>query len=135
LLAALPKAPANYDPRRYPEAALKRRNLVLAQMAQAGVISARDDAAAQKSKLRLRPAEEERGAPWFVAAVRRTLHDRFGTEAETAGLRVRTTLDAALQHAAERELVKQIEAVEAGKLGRFSGKKCAGEAEDCLEGL
>jgi penicillin-binding protein 1A len=135
LLAALPKAPSNYDPRRYPEAALKRRNLVLAQMARAGVISAKEAGAAGKSKLRLRPAEEEGGAPWFVAAVRRALHDRFGAEAETAGLRVRTTLDASLQRAAERELVKQIEAVEAGKLGRFPGKKCAGEAEDCLEGL
>jgi len=135
LLAALPKAPTNYDPRRFPEAALKRRNLVLGEMARAGVITAKDAAAAVKQKLQLRPAEQEGGAPWFVAAVRRSLHDRFGTEAETAGLRVRTTLDAALQHAAEREMVKQIRAVEAGKLGRFSGKKCRGDAEDCLEGL
>src|SRR5437588_4156894 len=112
LRAALPKAPANYDPRRFPDAALKRRNLVLAQMAQAGVITAGEADAAHKQKLRLRPAEEEGGAPWFVAAVRRALHDRFGPDAGTQGLRVRTTLDIALQHTAERELVKQIAAVE-----------------------
>jgi penicillin-binding protein 1A len=135
LLAALPKAPTNYDPRRNPEAALKRRDLVLGQMRLAGVIDAKEEAAARRSKLRLRPAEEEGGAPWFVAAVRIELHDRFGPDAETQGLRVRTTLEAPLQHTAERELRKQIEAVEKGRLGRFAGKPCAGEAEDCLEGL
>src|SRR5207302_78543 len=135
LLAALPKAPANYDPRRFPDAALKRRNLVLREMVKAGLIDAQEEAAARKTKLRLRPPEEEGGAPWFVAAVRRALHDRFGPDAETQGLRVRTTLDIALQHTAERELVKQIAAVEKGKLGAFSGKPCAGDAEECLEGL
>jgi penicillin-binding protein 1A len=135
LLAALPKAPANYDPRRFPDAALKRRNLVLREMVKAGLIDAKEEVAARKTKLRLRPPEEEGGAPWFVAAVRRALHDRFGPDAETQGLRVRTTLDTALQHTAERELVKQIAAVEKGKLGAFSGKPCAGDAEECLEGL
>src|SRR5207248_4875855 len=57
LLAALPKAPSNYDPRRFPEAAVKRRNLVLSEMARAKVITANEAAAARKSKLRLRPAE------------------------------------------------------------------------------
>ena len=135
LLAALPKAPSNYDPRRYPEQALRRRNLVLGQMTKSKAITPAEEAAARKSRLRLRPPEGEGGAPWFVAAVRRVLHDRFGPDAETQGLRVRTTLDAALQRAAERELVRQIEAVESGKLGRFSGKPCDGEPDDCLEGL
>jgi len=135
MLAALPKAPSNYDPRRFPDLALKRRNLVLGQMSKANVISAKEEAAARKTKLRLRPGEEEGGAPWFVAEVRRQLHERFGPDAETQGLRVRTTLDAQLQHLAERELVRQIVAVESGKLGRFPGKRCAGDAEECLEGL
>src|SRR5438067_11823223 len=134
LLAALPKAPANYDPRRYPEAALKRRNLVLGQMTKFKVIDAKEEAAARKTKLRLRPPEEEGGAPWFVAEVRRELHERFGPDAETQGLRVRTTLDAAMQPSAEEELVRQIEAVESGKLGKFNGKACAAEPDDCLEG-
>src|SRR5438067_2767926 len=134
LLAALPKAPANYDPRRFPDAALKRRNLVLGQMTKFKVIDAKEEAAARKTKLRLRPPEEEGGAPWFVAEVRRELHERFGPDAETQGLRVRTTLDAAMQRSAEKELVRQIEAVESGKLGKFNGKPCAGEPDDCLEG-
>src|SRR5207248_711908 len=135
LLAALPKAPSNYDPRRFPEPALKRRNLVLAQMLKQKVISAKEEAIARKSKLRLSPQEQEGGAPWFVAAVRRELNDRFGQDAETQGLRVRTTLDAGLQRAAEKELARQIEAAESGKLGRLAIEKCNGDPEECLEGL
>ena len=135
LLAGLPKAPANYDPRRFPDLAVKRRNLVLAQMLKAGVIPVKDEAGARKTKLRLTPAEQEGGAPWFVAAVRRELNDRFGANAETQGLRVRTTLDAGLQRIAEKELLRQIVAVESGKLGPFSGEKCNGAPDDCLEGL
>ena len=134
LLAALPKAPSNYDPRRFPEAALKRRNLVLAVMARAKAISSDEEKKARAQKLRLRPPEEEGEAPWYLAAVRRELHDRFGPDAETQGLRVRTALDAGLQKAAARDLVRQLEAVETGKLGKFSGKPCAGEPEACLEG-
>src|SRR5688500_13633469 len=40
LLAAIPKAPTTYDPRRNEAAAVRRRNLVLLQMADAGLISA-----------------------------------------------------------------------------------------------
>jgi len=135
VLAALPKAPSNYDPRRFPDAALKRRNLVLDLMAKHKVITAKEEAGARKTKLRLTPGEEEGGAPWFVASIRRELHDRFGPDAETQGLRVRTTLDRGLQRIAEKELLRQIEAVEAGKLGPFSGEKCNGAPDDCLEGM
>jgi penicillin-binding protein 1A len=135
LLAALPKAPSNYDPRRFADAALKRRNLVLAQMAKNKLITPKEEAAARKTTLRLAPQETEGGAPWFVAAIRRELHDRFGPDAETQGLRVRTTLDAGLQRIAEKELLRQIQAVESGKLGAFSGEKCNGAPDDCLEGL
>lgn len=135
LLAALPKAPSTYDPRRFPEAALKRRSLVLGQMTKSKLITAKEAAAARKSKLRLRPPEAEGGAPWFVAEVRRELHERFGPDAETQGLFVHTTLDAGLQHAAEKELGRQIESIEKGHLGKFAGKPCAGTPEDCLEGL
>jgi len=99
MLAALPKAPTTYDPRRYPDAARRRRDLVLRLMAGAGVISAEELKKALRDKLRLSPPEETAGAPWFVAGVRRELHDRFGAEADTMGLRVRTGLDAGLQRA------------------------------------
>lgn len=135
LIAALPKAPANYDPRRYPARATRRRNLVLGQMTKSKLITAREEAAARKTRLRLRPEEEEAGAPWFVAEVRRELREVFGADAETLGLRATTTLDSALQRTAEKEVRRQIELAESGKLGRFDGPACKGEPDDCLEGL
>ena len=56
------------------------------------------------------------------------LRDRFGPESDTLGLRVRTTLDAPLQRSAERELSRQIGAIESGKLGRFRHPRCTAEA-------
>src|SRR2546421_1593523 len=130
MLAALPKAPTTYDPRRYPDAARRRRDLVLRLMAGVGVISPEELKKALRDKLRLSPPEETAGAPWFVAAVRRELHDRFGAEADTMGLRVRTGLDAGLQRAGERELVRQIAALENRRK-----KPCNDDHTECLEGL
>ena len=135
LIAALPKAPSNYDPRRFPDQALKRRNLVLGQMTKSKLIGASEAAAARSSRLRLRPAEEEGGAPWFVAEIRRELREVFGPDAETQGLRVTTTLDMPLQRSAERELAKQIGNAEKGRLGKLDAKACDGNPDECLEGL
>src|SRR5439155_600504 len=44
-------------------------------------------------------------------------------------------LDAGLQRAAEKELARQIEAAESGKLGRLAVEKSNGDPEECLEGL
>src|SRR6266851_9298102 len=130
MLAALPKAPTTYDPRRYPDAARRRRDLVLRLMADTGVITPDEVSKALREKLRLSPPEETSGAPWFVAAVRRELHDRFGAEADTMGLRVHTGLDPGLQRAAEKELVRQI-----GALEHRRKKPCNDDHTDCLEGL
>ena len=140
MLAAIPRAPSYYDPRRNPAAVVERRNLVLGLMAHAGVVDSAEAAEAKAKPLGLAPPPEARGrAPYFLAAVRKELRERFGPEAETEGLRVYTTLDPALQATAERELVKQIRAVEAGRFGRFRHRSCAsGTPSDpsaCLQGL
>jgi penicillin-binding protein 1A len=130
LLAALPKAPTGYDPRRFPEAARKRRDLVLALMAQEGYLTPAELKKARHEKIKLVPLEEPQGAPWFVAAVRRELHDKLGPEADRMGLRVRTGLDLRLQKAAEKELGRQIAAVE-----KASHRSCGRDPDECLEGL
>ena len=140
LLAALPRAPSYYDPRRNPAAAVERRNLVLSLMARAGVVSPAEAEAAKARPLGLAPPPEARGrAPYFVAAVRRELRERFGPEAETEGLRVYTTLDPVLQANAERELVRQIQAAEKGEFGRWRRPVCSSgrseTPERCLQGL
>ncbi|CAN5573261.1 PBP1A family penicillin-binding protein [soil metagenome] len=140
LLAALPRAPNYYSPRRNPVAVVRRRNLVLGLMAESGVLSGLEAERGREAALGLAPPPEATGeAPYYVAAVRRELRERFGPEAETDGLRVYTLLDPALQRSAERALRQQIEAIEAGKFGRFRGAACNGrkveKPESCLQGL
>src|SRR6185295_303143 len=57
VLAALPKAPSAYTPRRSPARALQRRNLVLGLMAQQGYLAATSAEKAEREPLRI--AREE----------------------------------------------------------------------------
>jgi penicillin-binding protein 1A len=140
LIAAMPVAPSAYNPRQNPVGAIRRRNLVLSLMADAGVIAAADAERAAATPLELIPPREARGeAPYFIAGVRRELRDRFGPEAETAGLRVYTGLDRQMQRAATTSIAAQLSAIERGEAGRFLGPACSdGKVEDpqgCLQGL
>jgi penicillin-binding protein 1A len=105
-LAALPKAPNNYNPFRFPEAAKARRDWVLDRMAEDHVIQPEQAAAAKAEPII--PAEFRRpqpipGADWFAEEVRRELIGRFGADVTTqGGLMVRTSLDPALQAVAEK---------------------------------
>jgi penicillin-binding protein 1A len=107
-LAALPKAPNNYNPFRFPDAARARRDFVLDRMAEDHVIT-RDQAVAAKATP-ITPAEFRRpetlaGANYFTEEVRRRLIDRFGADQTTqGGLVVRTSLDPALQAKADKVL-------------------------------
>ena len=107
LLAALPKGPESYSPVRYPERALKRRNLVLNEMLQDGKITRDQADTAKKSPLGLHiepPANSV--APYFVEEVRRQLEKEYGVqEVHGAGLRVYTTLDLGLQMAANKAVL------------------------------
>lgn len=140
MLAALPKAPNTYNPRRNEVAAVRRRNLVLGLMADAGLISSAEATRAAGEPIALAAPIEARGeAPYYVAAVRRELRERFGEGAETAGLRVYTGLDRQMQRAAEVAIKEQLAAVERGEMGRFRGPNCSREKvespADCLQGL
>jgi penicillin-binding protein 1A len=123
LLAALPKAPNRYDPRRHPDHALARRNLVLACMAAQKVITPERAAAASQEPLGVGPPParahgETTIAPYFVDEVRHQLEERFGGSLYDRPVRVWTTLDLGTQRAAEEELERQLQVIEAGKRGR-----------------
>lgn len=107
LLAALPKGPESYSPVRYPERALKRRNLVISEMLQDGKISRAQADAAKKAPLGLHiEAPANSVAPYFVEEVRRQLEKEYGVEeVHGAGLRVYTTLDLALQEVANKAVL------------------------------
>lgn len=133
LLAALPKAPSHYDPRRHPDEALARRNLVLNLMRDQGRIPRYLTEKAQREPLGIveapRQERTEAGlAPWFVEQVRHELEDRFGPNLYTRPLRIVTTLDSAAQRAAEEELRRQLKLVESGEMGSFEGPRYAPDA-------
>ena len=121
ILASLPKGPERYNPRRYPERAVQRRNTVLELMRRAGALSDADASLARAYPLRLAKRHGGTGetAPYFVEYVRRLLDEKFGKQLYEQGLKVYTTLDLDLQGSAERALDRQLRAVESGQYGAF----------------
>jgi penicillin-binding protein 1A len=121
-LGGLPKAPSDLDPTRNPEGARERRDLVLGEMVQAGFITREQAEAARSQPIALSPAERNPQMPrgsYFVERVRREMQELAGNHFYTAGLRVYTTLDSNAQRAAEEELGRQLDAIEAGRFGSF----------------
>ena len=106
LLAALPKAPNNYNPLRNPEAARIRRDWVLERMAEDRDITPQQAATAKAEPVAAagaRKPEIVAGGEYFAEEVRRRLVERFGAERMAqGGLMVRTSMDPLLQKAAER---------------------------------
>lgn len=123
LIAGLPQAPSNINPRRDIDRSRERRNLVLRRMESAGVITAaeRDEASEASIELAEEAGVGEEGvrAGYFRERVRRALEDEIGSQFYTAGLRIHTTLDLSAQQAAEEELENQISAIEAGRFGAY----------------
>ncbi len=107
LLAALPKGPEYYSPLRDPERALRRRNLVLSEMAHDGKITPAEQAAAAAQPLGLHIETPPNSiAPYYIEEVRRQLEKDYGVdEVHGAGLRVYTTLDLDLQEVANQAVL------------------------------
>lgn len=112
LLAGMIANPAEYDPVDHPEAARERRNEVLGRMVDLGMLSERkaDRATAAELRLKLAPERDRYPAAHFVQYVKsRILRDpRFGQTYTQrynllfgGGLRIHTTIDLAMQRAAE----------------------------------
>ncbi|HYC57882.1 MAG TPA: PBP1A family penicillin-binding protein [Candidatus Binatia bacterium] len=125
-LAALARAPGYYDPRRRPEEARRRRNLVLTMMEKQGHISADQAERARGYALsvvkRARERRTEAGlAPYAVEQIRRTLEADLGEQLYARPLKIFTTIDSRIQRAAEEELRNQLRAIEKGAYGKFEG--------------
>ena len=105
LLAGLIRGPS-YSPILHAQRALARRNLVLELMAHAGKITDAQSkqAIAQPLGLHLQ-APRNTLAPYFVEEIRKYLESTYGTEmVHQRGLRVYTTLNVAMQQAANRAI-------------------------------
>ena len=106
-LAALPKAPNNYQIDHSPEAAKVRRNWVIRRMEEDGHITSAQAVEAMSAPLeaRERDPKETVNAPYFAESVRRRVIARY-TESKLyrSGLSVRATVNPELQAAAEDAL-------------------------------
>jgi penicillin-binding protein 1A len=109
-LAALPKAPNNYNPQRFPERARERRDWVLGRMLEDGKIDTAAHDAARAAPLVVRnraEAIDTARADFFAEEVRRELLARFGEEQlYRGGLSVRTSVDPELQRIVDAALRK-----------------------------
>jgi penicillin-binding protein 1A len=114
-IAGLIQAPSQDDPVLHPDAAVARRNVVLAKMQQQGYLTEaeRDSGIGQPLGLSPTPAQERYPAAHFVEEVKKAISTdvRFGdTQDErdyalfNGGLRIHTTIDLSLQAAAEQAI-------------------------------
>ncbi len=112
-LAALPKAPNNYNPIKRHKAAVTRRDWVIGRMLDDGVITADEATLALASPLEVRERSKTEfvEAAFFTEEVRRELESRYGeSQLYKGGLSVRTTLDPKLQKIADQALRKGLRA-------------------------
>lgn len=119
-LAAIPKAPTRYNPRRFPARAVQRRNTIIELMRREAAVDDQQASLAKAYPLALaRRVESGEIAPYFAEWVRQRLHERFGDRLYEQGLKVYTTLDLDMQAAAERAVESQLRAIEGGRFGNF----------------
>jgi len=115
LLVSLPRGPSYYGPRRHPQRARERRNLVLDLMAEQGYIDTKQAALAKAEPLGVSKVHGQGSGryPAFMDLVRHQLHRDYREEDLTSeGLRIFTTLDPWLQDKAEARLAQGLERLE-----------------------
>ena len=118
-LAALPKGPSNYDPYRFPDRAVERRNWVIDRMVENGYVTVAEGEAAKQAPLgnKVRVANATVfGADYYAEEVRRELSAMYGdTMLYEGGLSVRTSLDPNLQRMARKALMDGLVAFDEGQ--------------------
>jgi len=118
LLAGLPASPTSYSPfGAHPELAKERQSLVLAQMVEAGYITAEEAEAAKNQELKFKEPEKLAGLH-FSLWVKDQLVGKFGErQVEQGGLRVYTTLDLNLQRWAEVVVATEVASLKKAIVG------------------
>jgi len=127
LLVALVRGPGYYDPYRFPERAVARRNLVLEMMAEVDAVSAASAEEAARRPLELwdRRTQGASYYPAYLQLVRRQLAHHYREEDLTReDLHVFTALDPGVQATAERALARGLERLEPA--GRADDESLAG---------
>src|SRR5690606_4663707 len=119
LLVGMVKGPTVFNPRRHPERALARRNLVLDLLVEQGVVDAAQGAAARQRPLGVtqRGSMANSSYPAFLDLVKRQLRQDYReSDLTEEGLRVFTSLDPILQRKAETAMAETFKRL-AGRQG------------------
>ena len=138
MLAALPKAPSVYTPRRDPRRARARRDLVLSLMVRDGYIDTARARAASRQPLRIAKDEWERFAsnePSALTAVRAVVDSivrKVGIETE-GDLIISTTLDITAQRAADRAVARRAAVIQ--RESNAWNRKQVGEIQGAMVAL
>ena len=135
LIAGLVKSPSTYAPTVNLTRAITRRDLVLQTMVSSGAITATefDQAKAEPVRLKSVLGRDDPHGAWFKEEVRRQLIARFGLDrVYEGGLKVYTTVDMAMQQAAE--LLVEDALIEVENRRASSRKKGEPADETPLEG-
>src|SRR2546428_731393 len=114
LLAGLPRAPSTYSPFEHPEAAKRRREVVLRRMVEYGAVKDPDAKKLARADLGLIPPERRRTTgQYFLEFVQQTLEAKYGADMVfKGGLNVYTTLNPTMQLVAEQSLRDGLKALE-----------------------
>ena len=113
ILAAIPQRPSAFELFDHKDAAIRRRNIVLAKMRELGYIDAKQEKVAASNGVRLvtdRPkTHQDFKAPYFTNYVIRQLVRKYGEDAVyRGGLQVYTTLNYKMQQEADRALINGV---------------------------
>ncbi|MBN2000865.1 PBP1A family penicillin-binding protein [candidate division KSB1 bacterium] len=107
LLAGMLQRPGALNPYRYPDRAVRRRNLILRRMLEEKVINHEQYSTAIQDSLNLVPlqVQDQRDiAPYFTEYIRKNLQDIYQMDLYKGGMKIYTTLDSRVQSCAERAI-------------------------------
>ena len=127
LLVAMVKGPSYYNPRRQPERALERRNLVINLLAEQGIVDEQQAEQAKKTPLGItkRGSLASTTYPGFLDLVKRQLREDYRDQDLTEeGLSVFTSFDPILQRKAEESLTQTYK--------QLAGRKGIDEVESAV---
>ncbi|NOU23598.1 MAG: penicillin-binding protein 1B [Methyloglobulus sp.] len=120
-LIALVRGPSQYDPRRYPERAVERRNLVLDEMANEAYITVDQASQAKQKPLVILPRSHtaKNRYPGFLDLIKRQLKQEYREEDLTSdGLRIFTTLDTQIQDTLQQTISTKLTQLEKSSRAR-----------------
>ncbi|MBD3671129.1 MAG: penicillin-binding protein 1B [Gammaproteobacteria bacterium] len=115
LMVAMLNGPSYYDPRRHPERARARRDLVLQVMREEGYITPGQAQRAIDAPLGVvnKPNSKVNRYPAFLDLVKRQLRENYSeADLRTEGLKIFTTLDPLVQHHAQSTVSAELKEME-----------------------